>query len=589
MVSTSIPSDVSILGLHVTGDQTAAAMFREGQLVAAVAEERLNRQKRSRSFPKKAIRYCLESAKLNSLDDVDYIVVPWNPTAHMKRINMSGFTNWRRYDPEWLYIVPNQLMEFLDVPDAAATVLDLTQRGKSKIVYVNHHQAHIGWAFASPFEEAAVAIIDEYGESTSFTLGSVRGNDVSIEKELPFPHSLGVFYATFTQLLGFTPNSDEWKVMGAAAYGDPQRYRSKIQQLIRCHDGGVWLDQDYFEFANTRFAGYYSQNLPRHLEFAPRTHDEPLVQQHYDMAAACQAVFEYALFSVLAWLYERVRMPRLVMNGGCCMNSLANGKVTLQTPFEEVFVSPAPADNGACIGGPLWLLHSLTKKGTSFRIPISPYTGPSYDQEHIRTLLDRYKLHYRESMDVCTDIVELLSRGMIVGWFQGRMEFGERALGNRSILADPRDEGMKDKINRSVKYRESFRPFAPSIVTEAVDAYFELPPGGDSRYMDKVFAVRPNKRHVIPAVVHKDGTGRLQIVRREDNELFYRLIQKFGEETGVPVLLNTSFNLNGEPIVESPDDALRTYLTSGIDVVVLGNFIVEKIPRGEKLPAYVPA
>ena len=377
--------------------------------------------------------------------------------------------------------------------------------------------------------------------------------------------------------------------MGAAAYGDPQRYRSKIQQLIRCHDGGVWLDQDYFEFANTRFAGYYSQGLPRHLEFAPRTPDEPLVQKHYDMAAACQAVFEHVLFSILTWLHERVRMPRLVMNGGCCMNSLANGKVTLQTPFEEVFVSPAPADNGACIGGPLWLLHSLAKKGTSFRIPISPYTGPSYDHEHIRSLLERYKLHYRESMDVCADVVGLLSRGMIVGWFQGRMEFGERALGNRSILADPRDEGMKDKINRSVKYRESFRPFAPSIVAEAVDAYFELPPGGDSRYMDKVFAVRPSKRHVIPAVVHKDGTGRVQIVRREDNELFYRLIQKFGEETGVPVLLNTSFNLNGEPIVESPDDALRTYLTSGIDVVVLGNFVVEKMPRGEKLPGYVPA
>jgi carbamoyltransferase len=566
----------------VTGDQTAAALFQGHQLVAAVAEERLNRQKRSRSFPKRAVRYCLESGKLRSLDEVDYIVIPWNPAAHMKRINMSGFTNWRRYDPEWLYIVPNQLMDLLEVPDSAATIMDLTQRGKSKLVYINHHQAHLGWSFASPFEDAAVAVIDEYGEATSFSLGRVAGNQVTIEKELPFPHSLGVFYATFTQFLGFAPNSDEWKVMGAAAYGDPQRYLGKIREIITYRDGEVRLNQDYFEFANTRFAGYYSGNLPRHLGLAPRSADDPLEQEHYDLAAACQAVFEEALFSVLRWLYEKVRLPRLVMNGGCCMNSLANGKVGLHTPFQDVFISPAPADNGACIGGPLWLLHTLAGERASFRVPISPYTGPSYDQQRITDLLTRYKLSYRESQDVCADTVEMLCEGRIVGWFQGRMEFGERALGNRSILADPRDEGMKDKINRSVKYRESFRPFAPSIPADAASAYFDLPAGADSRYMDKVFPVRTDKRSLIPAVVHRDGTGRLQIVRRDDNELFYRLLHKFGEKTGVPVLLNTSFNLNGEPIVESPEDALRTYLTSGIDAVVLGNYILEKAPRAEK-------
>lgn len=261
------------------------------------------------------------------------------------------------------------------------------------------------------------------------------------------------------------------------------------------------------------------------------------------------------------------------------MNSLANGKVSSKTPFEQVFISPAPADNGTCIGGPLWLLHTLLDGETSFRATISPYTGPSYGQESIRDLLNRYKLHYRESHDPCADTAALLGEGKIVGWFQGRMEFGERALGNRSILADPRDEGMKDKINRSVKYREAFRPFAPSVVAEAASDYFEVPPEADSRYMEKVYPVQDGKRDVIPAVIHKDGTGRLQIVRRADNELFYQLLQRFGERTGIPILLNTSFNLNGEPIVESPDDALRTYLTSGIDALVLGHYILEKKPQ----------
>lgn len=576
MGSTSILSDFCVLGLHITGDQTAAAIFKDGHLMGAVAEERLNRQKRSRAFPTKAISHCLKIGNLASLDDVDYVVVPWNPTQHMKRLNLSGFTSWRRYDPEWLYIVPNQLANLLSVGRDDITSLDLTGRGKGKIVYVNHHQAHVGWAFASPFEEAAVAIIDEYGEFVSLTLGSVHGNRVSIVKEVPFPHSLGVFYATFTEFLGFQPNSDEWKLMGAAAYGDPKRFHGKLKEVIRYTEGTVWLDQTYFEFANTRFGGYYSSELPAYLGLDPRLPNRPMIQEHFDLAAACQAIFEDALFSVLRWLHTQVRQPRLILNGGCCMNAVANGKITANTPFEELFISPAPADNGACIGGPLWLFHLLIGEKGSFRIPVSPYTGPEYDDRRIRETLERYKIRYRHFSDVCAETVKLLTSGKIVGWFQGRMEFGERALGNRSILADPRAVYMKDKINQSIKYREAFRPFAPSVIAEAAETYFHMPQGAEVKYMERACPVRDEKRTLIPAVVHNDGTARLQTVGAKDNELFYRLIKEFGKETGIPIILNTSFNLNGEPIVASPEDALRTFITSGIDAVVMGSYIIEK-------------
>jgi carbamoyltransferase len=427
----SIRSDASVLGLHVTGDQSAAAIFHGGRFVAAVAEERLSRRKRSRAFPRKAIAWCLQQAGLESVDGVDHVVVSWNPTMHMKQINMSGFTGWRRYDPEWLYIVPNNLMDMLPGLEARITSVDFGLGGPGKIAYINHHDAHLGWAFASPFESAAIAVIDEYSESASFTFGRIDGNRVTRIRELAFPHSLGMFYATLTAFLGFTPNSDEWKVMGAAAYGDPARFKARLLEIVHVSPGVFRLNQDYFEFANTRFGGYFRDALPAHLGLPPRRDGEPLQQIHYDLAASCQAVFETALFQMLNWLHDAVKLPRLVMNGGCCMNSLANGKVLANTPFEELFISSAPADNGCCIGAPLWLLGTEGRQSGTFRAPIPAYTGPAFDAGQIEETLRRYKLLYRRSQAVARDTVGLLERGDIVGWFQGRMEFGERALGNR--------------------------------------------------------------------------------------------------------------------------------------------------------------
>ncbi|NQV82618.1 MAG: hypothetical protein HQ494_02250 [Rhodospirillales bacterium] len=579
MSSSNFPARGSVLGLHVIGNTTSAALFNDGELVAAVAEERLVRQRRSRAFPRQAIDHCLKSSGMLSLDDIDQIVVAWNPGIQMRRINMSGFTQWRRYDPEWLYIVPNNLADMYsgwdDEKDEAMSVgfgLDNDKR----ITYLKHHNAHAGWAYASPFEEAAVAVFDEHGESVSVSLGVIRGNRPEVLRELPVNHSLGLFYATFTEFLGFTPNADEWKVMGAAAYGDPLRFIEKIRSIVKYGGDSLFLDQHHFEFHNMRFGGYFTETLSRHLGMSSRDPDGPLTQDHHDLAASVQMVFEDMMVGLLNWLHAQVKIPRLVLNGGCCMNSVACGKVIANTPFKEIFVSPAPADPGTCIGGPLWLYGSMNRDGGLFRTVVTPYTGPVFNDEEIRRTLERCKLGFRQCDDILDEVADRLVQGKVVGWFQGRMEFGDRALGNRSILADPRDPGMKDRINRSVKYREQFRPLAPSVLNEEAREYFKLPDGAEVNYMEQVYQVREDKRALIPSVVHSDGSSRLHTVRSEDNPLFHSLLTRFKDKTGVPVLLNTSFNINGEPIVASPEDALRTFISSGIDVLAIGNFLVEK-------------
>jgi carbamoyltransferase len=496
----------------------------------------------------------------------------------MQNLNASGFTHWRRYDPEWLYILPNQLMPLMGDIDP-----DWMQQGfganPGKLVYITHHNAHMGWAFASPFEEAAIAVLDEYGEASSISYGVLQGNSIKRIGEVQFPHSLGVFYATFTQFLGFEPNSEEWKVMGAAAYGTADTFAPAIRQLIRVRDGELTLDQTYFEFANTRFGGYYRAALISHLGIEPRRPGEAMRQVYFDLAAAVQAVYEDALFELLKWLAAKTRMRNLVINGGCAMNSLANGKIAKCTPFEQVFVSQAPADNGCAIGGALWLHGRCYAPAQSiWRTKVPACCGPAWSDLEIADVLNRCKLRYHKSDDIAAEAARLIASNHVVGWFQGAMEFGERALGARSILADPRDARMKDRINATIKFREEFRPFAPSVLAEAAHEYFDIPHGASSDYMEAVFPVRPEKRSVIPAVVHADGTGRLQTVHKESSALFWRLIDSFRQQTGIPVVLNTSYNVSGEPIVCSPVDALRTFIASGLDALAIGCYIVAKTP-----------
>jgi len=571
-----------ILGLHVHGSQSSACIIDDGEVVAGAAEERFNRIKQSRAFPNQAIAYCLKQCGLSNPAELDAIAVAWNPANNMRNINSSGFTEWRRYDPEWLYIIPNNLLS----PEVArafteeASKFEIGINTDCPIYFVDHHRSHAGHAvFQSTFPRGAVAILDEYGEFYSATLGRFRDKEIEIMRQIPYPHSLGVFYAAITEYLGFRPNSDEWKVMGAAAYGDPARFRKALQQVIFYdeQERAPILDQRYVEHANLKRAGYTNERLARLLGIPPRTGSGELEDSHYDLAASAQEVFELLLFKLLNDLAAETGEKILCASGGSFMNSLANGKIIANTPFENLFIPYAAADNGGSVGAALWVHHCIQDAPRRIpALPSTPFLGPAFSNQEIEERLRRYKVPFTPTDDPARLAAEQVVKGRLVGWFQGAMEFGERALGNRSILADPRDAKMKDKINSAVKYREAFRPFAPSILEEKVGEFFDIPKDVLVPYMEQVYPILPDKRSLIPAIVHADGTGRLQTVNSKMNPLYHQLISHFHRITGVPLLLNTSFNVQGEPIVCTPEDALRTYFTCGLDLLIIGGCVLDK-------------
>jgi len=571
-----------LIGLHVNTGQTAAALLVDGEIVAAAAEERFSRIKQSRDFPVKAIRYCLDQAGLSSVSELDGIAVSWNPAENMRRINLSGFTSWRRYDPEWLYMVPNNIMSMGIPDDFASHALKLGLSGASACPFwfVTHHEAHLAHAIhQGPFETGLALVVDEYGEHDSVTAAVFTPEGCRVVKRIAYPHSLGVFYAACTEYLGFVPNGDEWKVMGAAAYGSPARFRPALGQILEWRSElGEWrLDTRLIEHSNMKRAGYLNDDLIRLLGIPPRGPGEALRQEHYDLAAAAQSIFEERLFQLITVLCQETKQTNLVAAGGCFMNSLANGRIIGNTPVERLFVPYAAADNGGAMGAALHVWHEemgnplVVGKGAA-----SPYLGPEFSDEEVEGVLLACKLKFTKVPDPAETAAEMLTQGLLVGWFQGRMEFGERALGNRSILADPRNSCMKKALNAAVKYREDFRPFAPAIKYDAVSSYFDFPEGETVPYMEKVYPFKVDKRNEVPAVVHADGTGRLQTVSQMMNPLFYRLLDAFHRRTAVPLVLNTSFNVQGEPIVCTPRDAVRTFFTCGLDVLVLGSFLVRK-------------
>ena len=468
---------MKIIGLNVNSGQSAAALSLNGKIVAAAAEERFNRIKHSRSFPRRAIEYCLDMAGLTELSELDAIAVSWNPAINMSHINLSGFTDWRRYDPEWMYIVPNNIMRMVQGGSLEASVTKIDVGIGVPIYYIPHHQSHMAHAiFESPFDQGAVAVVDEYGEYNSVTLGKFSNNTIEVLKQIPYPHSLGVFYAAITEYLGFTPNGDEWKVMGAAAYGDPSKFYEQVSQIIQWDpDRKEWfLEQRHIEHANMKRAGYCTESMERLLNIPKRTSSSPLGQEHKDLAASAQLVFEERLFSLLNSLHEVTEHQNLASSGGCMMNSLANGKILNNTPFENLFIPSSASDNGGAIGSALYLHYVEYKnKFEPETSPTTPYQGPEYTDEDILAVLRASKLSYEQRDDITLYTADKIAEGKIVGWFQGKMEFGERALGARSILADPRNEKMKEQINAAVKFRESFRPFAPSILNDDIKVWSE--------------------------------------------------------------------------------------------------------------------
>ena len=584
---------MNILGINVFHADVSAVLVRDGQLVAALEEERFRRIKHYAGFPELAIRQCLEIGGISG-GDVNAIAVSRNPHANVLR--KMTYVLGRRPGREFLQDRIGNLRKVRDLKSPLAAALSVPIEKLPKIHYIEHHPAHLASAFfVSPFEEAAVCAIDGFGDFVSTSLAIGKDSRLKILEKICFPHSLGMLYTAITQYLGFTGFGDEFKVMGLAPYGKPG-FTEELRQLVRLTDNGLFeLNLTYFrhwsegvemewEEGYPTMGKVYSVELERLL--GPARHpEEPLSQRHEDIANSLQAVYENCAFHVLNGLWERTKSERLCLAGGCAMNSVANGKIRTRTPFKEIYVQPAASDNGTALGAAYFVWNQSLGKPRAFVMNHALW-GTIYKDADLSSLLsaktakdkDLQLFRFETTEETCAATARLLADGQVIGWFQGRMEWGARALGNRSILADPRRADMRDLINTKIKFREKFRPFAPSIAEEAVDDYF-VDPAPDP-FMQQVYPVREEKRAELPAITHVDGTGRLQTVNEKQNPLYYLLIREFEKLTGVPVLLNTSFNEN-EPIVDTPEQALACFLRTKMDALVIGNTMVLRVPLAE--------
>jgi len=565
-----------ILGLNHGEINSSAALYHNGKVIAAAPEERFNRIKRSKSFPKKSVQFCLDFADIK-LKDVDYIVQAWYPGAGWVKYNPLLSEN-RIKREDYFYTVPDNLFNLTDRKDQDWIMMSSDNDGLPPIYYIKHHRSHAANAFyLSPFEEAAILTCDFRGEFETTTMGFGKGNEIKILEKMFMPHSLGVLYSTFTELLGYQVDGDEWKVMALSAFDiDCSFHLEKIKSTFRLLDNGLLdLDLNYYKAAILDQPSLYTEKLVKLLGGRVGIAREEPDHWHYSIAKAMQIVFEEIAIHMLLNLYERTKLKNVVLGGGSFMNSVFNGKVIENTPFENVYISHSPSDLGNSIGAALYVAHNLKNedRNTTFN---SSYLGPSFSDEDIKKTLKRRKITYEKIEDIPKTVAGILHRGEIIARFNGRMEFGERALGNRSILANPRDKNIKDKINSVIKYREGYRPFAPVVTQEKVCDYFEVSDTFTCNYMEKVVPIKKEFHKELPAVTHIDGSGRVQTVSEKHNLSFYQIIKEFELLTGCPILLNTSFNIAGEPVVLSPDDALSTFYNSGLEYLMIGSFLVKK-------------
>jgi carbamoyltransferase len=575
---------MKILGLSCFYHDSAAALLIDGMPVAAVQEERLSRRKNDAVFPIEAVEYCLDSAGLEP-EELDAVVFYERPMLKFERVLTTALRafpqSWRSFP----HAMKNMLGEKAWVRGVITSRLGVPG---NKILFTEHHQSHAAAAFlTAPTERAAILTADGVGEWATLTVGTgtrgAAGTAIEIDREIRFPHSLGMLYSTFTAYLGFAVNEGEYKVMGLASYGEPTMADAVRKLIPRTADGAFRLDLDYFDFHTTAKRSF-SEKFIR-LFGPPRSRYDPIDlataegKRFADCAASVQRVLEDILVDLTRDLHDRTRLPDLCLGGGVALNGVANARILRESGFERIFVPPAPGDAGCALGAALYA-DRIHFNNPDKDFPDHPFWGPEADYAALPRIAAEDRFPHEELGDdaLIEETAADLEAGRIVGWIQGRTEFGPRALGNRSLLAAPHDAEMRDRLNRDIKYREEFRPFAPVVPIEEAERFFELPPGGArlSRFMSGVFPVRPEWRGRLAAITHVDGTARLQTLERSFAPRLYDLIRAYGRRTGIPVLLNTSFNLAGEPIVCTAQQGYSTFRRSGVDLLIVGNTRVRK-------------
>ena len=567
---------MNILGISCYYHDSAASILNDGKVIAAVEEERFSRKKFDDGFPSMAIDWCIKEAGI-SPENIDSVAFYDKPILKFERL----LDNYIAVAPRGLYsfldVIPKWLHKRVWIKDEISRHL---KGFNGEIIFPEHHISHAAHTFfTSSFDKAAILTIDGVGEWTTASFGTAYDTTIKLTNDIRWPHSVGLFYSAFTYFLGFKVNEGEYKLMGLSAYGKPKYYDLIMENLVDVkNDGSVHLNMKYFSFTYDKVMT--NQNFSDLFGIPPRKEDSKAEQIHYDIAASAQLVLEEILLKMVNHVYKKTSMKNLCLGGGVALNGVANYRILKEGPFENLHIPPSPGDGGSAIGCAQYLYYCHDKnkrkiRNNAERIKNNIFVGPSYSNDEIKLFLNKNKIQYEflETNSLLQTTAQLIAESNVVGWYQGKMEWGPRALGNRSILADPRNAKMKDILNEKIKHRESFRPFAPCILEERVSEYFDM--NIPSPYMLLVSPVK--KPEKIPAVTHVDGTSRLQTVSKDINPLFYNLITNFDKLTGVPVLINTSMNVRGEPIVNTPEQAYNMIVKTDMDYIVMGNYIVKKM------------
>jgi len=564
------------LGISCYYHDSAAALLKDGHVIAAVEEERFSRKKFDDDFPKKAIQWCLDDAKI-APSQINSVAFYDKPILKFERL----LDNYIAVAPRGLYSFLDVIPKWIHKRLWIKSEIKKSLKGfKGEIIFPEHHMSHAAHAFyTSSFEESAILTIDGVGEWSTTSFGYAKNNSIKITNDLRWPHSLGLFYSAFTYFLGFKVNEGEYKLMGLSSYGTPKYYDLILDNLIDVKDdGSIRLNMKYFAFTYDKVMT--NKKFSELFGISPKIKNEKTLQIHFDIGASAQKVLEDVILKMVNHIHTKTKMKNICIGGGVALNGVANYKILKEGPFENVHIPPSPGDAGSAVGAAQYLYHIYHKNSKNIiknniqLIHENVYVGPSFSDTEIVKFLDSENISYKsfDKKSLLEKTAQLIADGNIVGWYQGKMEWGPRALGNRSILADPRREDMKDILNAKIKHRESFRPFAPSILEECSSEYFEI--DVPSPYMLMVSPVKKPKD--IPAVTHVDGTGRVQTVSKESNPLYYDLINEFYKITDVPVIINTSMNVMGEPIVNTPEQAYQMIVKTDMDYIVMGNNLVKK-------------